>query len=58
VAVLLDAVYRCSEEAAGGLPMDPRTKREFAMLIVLSVIVIPGLVSVMLAVLGHHHGMH
>ena len=38
--------------------MDRQTRRELATLIVLSVIVIPGLVSMMLAVLSHHHGMH
>ena len=54
-----DPLYKCLKRnlrEAG--PMDRQTKRELAMLIVLSAIAIPGLVSVMLAVLVHHHGVH
>jgi hypothetical protein len=38
--------------------MDRQTKRELAMVIVLSAIMAPGFVSMMLALLGHHHGVH
>jgi hypothetical protein len=38
--------------------MDRQTKRELAMVVVLSAIMAPGLVSMTLALLGRHHGIH